>query len=152
MFKTFILLFFILLTSNSFSMKLKEGDRFSCTGLYEKLLNFSNESTDGTTLYYKDMNTKKVYINILKDNILEFTTRYGKFKTKFKRNKLDDNKYFGKSGGQIFVFSKETIDNLSSYKKNGHYILFAYPSIPFENMGSSIISIFKHKCFKASNN
>ena len=69
-------------------MKLKEGDRFSCISLYEKLLNFSNDSTDGTTLYHKDMNTKVIYINILKDNIFEITTRYGKFKTKFKKNKF----------------------------------------------------------------
>ena len=154
MFRFLVLFFLIFQVTKSFGADLREGDKFLCTGLYEKLLNYKNDSTKITTLYFKDMNINQITINVLKNNLFEIITEHGISKMRFKRRHHfgDNYDYFTKKGNDMLVFSKETKDNLISFKKNGHFILFTYPSFPPNYLANPIISIYKHKCIKVRKN
>lgn len=154
MFRFLVLFFLIFQVTKSLRAEFNEGDKFLCTGLYEKLINYSNDGLKTQTLLFNEMNINQVTINILKNNFFEITSEYGVFKIKFIRKHYFDDyyKYFAEEkNGQVFVLSKETKDNMITHKINGHFILFSYPSIPF-NSDSPIISIYKHKCIKVRRN
>ena len=156
MLRMYILLIFILLTSNPFSMKLKEGDKFICTGLFSKYHNRTNDSHYEETFFYKDMKIQAISLKILKDNFIEYTNKYGEFKFPLEEVHHFKDKYTyyikeSRENGGLIILSKETEGKFdTNYKKNGDYILFSiFPEI---HSYQNIVTTYKYKCIKVKKN